>query len=58
MIGSPPLSTGAAHYIVIEVKVEVSLVGVPGTPGRVAAIAENTLDGKLSPTIFLAITLN
>ena len=44
--------------MVIEVKVDVCLVGVPGAPERVAAIAENALDGKLSPTIFRAVTLN
>jgi hypothetical protein len=44
--------------MVIEFSVVAYLVGVPGTPGKEAAIAENTCEAILSPTTFLAVTLN
>lgn len=44
--------------MVIEFSDDVFLVGVPGTPGSDAAIAENTYDAVLLPTTFLAVTLN
>jgi len=44
--------------MVIEFSEDAFLVGVPGTPGNEAAIAEKTDDATLSPTTFLAVTLN
>jgi hypothetical protein len=57
-MGVPPLSAGTVHAIVIEVSEDFNRVGVPGCPGTVAAIAERILDLALSPTTFLALTLN
>jgi hypothetical protein len=57
-MGVPPLSAGTVHAIVIEVSEDFNRVGVPGCPGTVAAMAERILDLALSPTTFLALTLN
>jgi hypothetical protein len=53
----PPLSVGAVHSIAIIVSDEVSLVGVPGADGSVAAIAESMPEAYPSPTTLIAVTL-
>ncbi len=57
MIGVPPLSAGSVHYIAIIVSDDVSLVGVPGAVGSVAAIAESMPEACPSPTTLIAVTL-
>jgi hypothetical protein len=52
------LSVGAVHTIVIDVSEEALRVGVPGAKDNEAAIAENVVETGLSPTTFLAFTLN
>jgi hypothetical protein len=44
--------------MLILVSVLVNRVGVPGIPGKVAAIAEKTPEASLFPTTFTAVTLN
>jgi hypothetical protein len=41
---------------VIDVRVDVNLVGVTGAPGTVAAITGSTFDGELSPKMLRATT--